>query len=441
MPLVIVVLGICLLLFLILVLKFNAFLSFIIVSLVVALSVGMSIEKAVVSIENGIGTTMGFIVLILGLGSMLGKLVSESGAAQRITSKLISAFGLKHIQLALMLTGFIVGVSLFYDVGFFIMIPLVFTVAASTGLPLLYVGLPMLAALSVTHGYLPPHPAPTAIAGMFHADIGKTMVYGIIVAIPAIVISGPVLSKALSRIKIEAKPLAEFVNQKILTEEEMPGFWISFFSSLMPVILISCSTIAGFFLSSDNEVRKILGYVGNPVIAMLLSVLFAIYTLGLARRRKIADIMNSLAHSVTSITMIMLLIAGAGALKQVLVDGGISQYIGGLLSQSSLSPLFLGWLIATILRFCVGSATVAGITSAGIVLPLVTGGTVVPELMVLAIGSGSLMFGHVNDGGFWLFKEYFNLSIKDTMKTWVVMETSIGITGLIGVMVLSLFVK
>jgi Gnt-I system high-affinity gluconate transporter len=174
---------------------------------------------------------------------------------------------------------------------------------------------------------------------------------------------------------------------------------------------------------------------------MLLSVLFAIYSLGLARERKMTDIMNSLAHSVTSITMIMLLIAGAGALKQVLVDGGVSTYIGGLLSESTLSPLFLGWLIATVLRFCVGSATVAGITTAGIVLPLVTGGAVKPELMVLAVGSGSLMFGHVNDGGFWLFKEYFNLSVKDTMKTWVVMETSIGISGLIGVLVLSLFVK
>jgi len=404
----------------------------------VAIAVGMPLDKAVKSIENGIGTTMGFLVLILGLGSMLGKLVSESGAAQRITAKLIKAFGIKHIQLALMLTGFIVGVSLFYDVGFFIMIPLVFTVAASTGLPLLYVGLPMLAALSVTHGYLPPHPAPTAITAMFNADLGKTMVYGIIVAIPAIVISGPILSKALSRIK--ATPLAEFVNQKVLTEDEMPGFWVSFFSSLMPVILISMSTIAGFFMAPDNSIRIILGYIGNPAIAMLLSVLFAIYSLGLARGRKITDIMNSLAHSVTSITMIMLLIAGAGALKQVLVDGGVSQYIGGLLSQSSLSPLFLGWLIATILRFCVGSATVAGITTAGIVLPLVTSGAVQPELMVLAIGSGSLMFGHVNDGGFWLFKEYFNLSIKDTMKTWVVMETSIGITGLIGVMILNQFV-
>jgi Gnt-I system high-affinity gluconate transporter len=398
----------------------------------------MTINDAVVSIEHGIGNTMGFLVLVLGFGSMLGKLVSESGAAQRITTKLINAFGLNHIQLALMLTGFIVGFSLFYDVGFFIMIPLVFTVAASTGLPLIYVGLPMLASLSVTHGYLPPHPAPTAIVTMFGADLGKTLFYGIIVAIPAIVISGPVLSRALSR--IEAKPLAEFLNQKVMAENELPGFWISFFSSLLPVILITISTIAGFLLPAENTLRVVLGYIGNPVIAMLLAVLFAIYTLGLARGRNMTDIMNSLAHSVTSITMIMLLIAGAGALKQVLVDSGVSTYIGEMLNNSTLSPLFLGWLIATILRFCVGSATVAGITTAGIVLPLVTGGSVKPELMVLAIGSGSLMFGHVNDGGFWLFKEYFNLSIKDTLKSWSVMETSIGIMGLIGVLILNIFV-
>lgn len=438
MSLIIVLLGICLLLFLILVIKFNSFLSFIIVSLAVALAEGMSIDKAVVSIENGIGNTMAFIVMILCFGAMLGKLVSESGAAQKITSRLVKAFGIKNIQLALMLTGFIVGISLFYDVGFFIMIPLVFTIAASTGLPLLYVGLPMLASLSVTHGYLPPHPAPTAIVAMFNADFGKTMVYGIIVAIPAIIVSGPLLSKALS--KIDAKPLKEFISQKPLKEEELPGFWTSFFSALLPVILISISTIAGFILKEDNIVRKILGYVGNPVIAMMLSVLFAVYTLGMARGRKIPEIMNSLTHSVISITTIMLLIAGAGALKQVLVDSGVSTYIGELLSKSTLSPLFLGWLIATVLRFCVGSATVAGITTAGIVLPMVSGTGVTPELMVLAIGSGSLMLGHVNDGGFWLFKEYFNLSVKDTLRTWTIMETSIGVTGLIGVMILSLFV-
>ncbi len=439
MPLLIFVLGICLLLVLILVFKFDSFISFVIVSLLVALAEGMSVGNAIGSIEKGLGNTMGFILMILSFGAMLGKLVSESGAAQRITTGLVKAFGKKNIQWALMLTGFIVGISLFYDVAFFVMMPLIFTVAATTRLPLLYVGLPMLAALSVTHGYLPPHPAPTAITAMFNADLGKTMIYGIIVAVPAIIISGPILSRTLS--KIEARPLQEFVSSKPINDSELPGFWISFFSALMPVILISFATIAGFILNEGNIIRKILESVGNPVIAMLISVLFAVYTLGLARGRKIRDIMSSLTHSVVSLTVIMLLIAGAGALKQVLVDSGVSKYIGELLSHSSLSPLFLAWLIATVMRFCVGSATVAGLTTAGIVLPLVTMPGVKPELMVLAIGSGSLMLGHVNDGGFWLFKEYFNLSIKDTLKSWTIMETSIGISGLIGVMALSLVVK
>jgi len=438
MPLLIFILGICLLLVLILVFKFDSFLSFVIVSLLVAVAEGMNILDAVVSVEKGIGSTMGNIVLILGFGAMLGKMVSESGAAQKITERLVEAFGRKHIQAALMLTGFIVGISLFYDVAFFVMIPLVFTVAATTRLPLLYVGLPMLAALSVTHGYLPPHPAPTAITAMFNADLGKTMVYGIIVAIPAIIISGPILSKTLSKIK--ASPFQEFVSSKPMESKELPGFWVSFFSALLPVILISFSTIAGFVLEKDSILRKVLGYIGNPVIAMLVSVLFAVYALGLARKRKLSDIMSSLTHSVVSLTVIMLLIAGAGALKQVLIDSGVSKYIGELLSKSDLSPLFLGWLIATVMRFCVGSATVAGITTAGIVLPLVTGSGVKPELMVLAIGSGSLMIGHVNDGGFWLFKEYFKLSMKDTFRSWTVMETSIGICGLAGVLILNLIV-
>jgi len=235
--------------------------------------------------------------------------------------------------------------------------------------------------------------------------------------------------------------MQEFINTKPLNDSELPGFWISFFSALMPVILISFATISGFILNEGNIFRRILEYIGNPVIAMLISVLFAVYSLGLARGRKIRDIMSSLTHSVVSLTVIMLLIAGAGALKQVLVDSGVSKYIGELLSHSSLSPLFLAWLIATVMRFCVGSATVAGLTTAGIVLPLVTMPGVKPELMVLAIGSGSIMLGHVNDGGFWLFKEYFNLSIKDTLKSWTIMETSIGVSGLIGVMILSLFIK
>jgi len=438
MPLLIVVLGIVLLLVLILVFKLNSFLAFVIVSLGVALAEGMGLNGAVASIEKGIGDTLGILVLILGLGAMLGKLVADSGAAQRITSSLVQAFGIGRVQWALMLTAFIVGIPLFYDVGFVIMMPIVFAVVASTGVPLLYVGLPTLAALSVTHGYLPPHPAPTAIATMFHADIGKTLVYGIIIAIPAIIVAGPILSRGLK--KVNARPLDEFVRAAPTTGGSLPGFATSVVSALLPVMLIGASTVAAYLVPESNDVRRILGYAGNPVIAMLISLLLAVYTLGIARGRKMAEIMTSLAHSISSLTMVMLIIAGAGGLKQVLVDGGVSKYIGELMSQSPLSPLFLGWLIATILRVCVGSATVAGITTAGIVLPLVSNSGVNRELMVLAIGSGSLMLAHVNDGGFWLVKEYFNLSIKDTIKTWTVMETAVGVAGLVGVMILSYIV-
>ena len=435
MPLLIVVLGIVLLLVLILVLKLNSFLAFIIVSLAVAVAEGMPLDKAVVSVEQGIGSTLGILVVILGLGAMLGKLVADSGAAYRITTSLTRLFGISRVQWALMLTAFIVGVPLFYDVGFVIMMPIVFAVATSTGVPLLYVGLPTLAALSVTHGYLPPHPAPTAIAVMFHADIGKTLVYGTIIAIPAIIIAGPVLSRGLK--KVRATPMAEFTGVKMAEVSQMPGLFTSIVSALLPVMLIGFATIAQNLLPVESQVRRVSSWVGNPAVAMVISLLLAIYTLGVARGRTMADIMDSLTHSISSLTMVMLIIAGAGGLKQVLVDSGVSKYIGDLLSASPFSPLFLGWLIATILRICVGSATVAGITTAGIVLPLVERSGVSPELMVLAIGSGSLMTAHVNDGGFWLVKEYFNLSIKDTIKTWTVMETSVGVTGLVGVFVLN----
>jgi Gnt-I system high-affinity gluconate transporter len=438
MPLLIVVMGIVLLLVLILVFKLHSFLAFVIVSMAVALAEGMGLNGAIASIEKGIGDTLGILVLILGLGAMLGKLVADSGAAQRITSSLVQAFGIGRVQWALMLTAFIVGIPLFYDVGFVIMMPIVFAVVASTGVPLLYIGLPTLAALSVTHGYLPPHPAPTAIATMFHADIGKTLIYGIIIAIPAIIVAGPILSRGLKKVK--ARPMEEFTGGAPVAGEDLPGFATSVVSALLPVVLIGVSTVAAYVLPESSDVRRFLGYAGNPVIAMLVSLLLAVYTLGIARGRTMVDIMASLAHSISSLTMVMLIIAGAGGLKQVLVDSGVSKYIGELMSQSPLSPLFLGWLIATILRVCVGSATVSGITTAGIVLPLVSNSGVNRELMVLAIGSGSLMLAHVNDGGFWLVKEYFNLSIKDTIKTWTVMETAVGVAGLVGVMVLSYFV-
>jgi Gnt-I system high-affinity gluconate transporter len=406
--------------------------------LLVGIFQGMPLETIVPSIQKGIGSTLGFLVLILGLGAMLGKLVADSGAAQRITSKLVDSFGVKYIQWAVVIAGFIVGIPMFYTVGFVILIPLVFTVAAATNLPLIYVGLPMLASLSVTHGFLPPHPAPTAIAGMFNASIGKTLMYGTIVAIPAIIIAGPLFSRTIKNIK--ATPLPEFYNPVLLKDEEMPKMGISVITALLPVILIGLSTLLDYVLPLNFPFRSLLVFIGNPAMAMLISVLVAIYTLGLARGKKMTEVMSSVSSSIASITMVLLIIAGAGALKQILVDSGVSEYIGELLKDSSISPLLLAWLIATIIRVCIGSATVAGLTAAGIVLPLVSGTSVKPELMVLAIGSGSLMLSHVNDGGFWLFKEYFNLSVKETLSTWTVMETMVGVIGIIGVLILNLFV-
>jgi Gnt-I system high-affinity gluconate transporter len=438
MPLIIISLGILFLFLLIIVFRLNAFIAFILVSIAIGIGQGMELDAIVGSIEKGIGNTLGFLLMILGLGAMLGKLVAESGAAQKITNGLISIFGIKNTRTAVMLTGFIVGITMFYSVGFVILVPLVFTVATATGLSLISIALPMLAALSVTHGFLPPHPAPSALSVMFEADLGKTLIYGVIVAIPAILISGPLLTRFIP--KVEAKPLKEFMASKVFEEEELPSLSNSLITALLPVILIGFSTIVTSFIAVDHFLYSTIKFIGNPVIALLLTVLIGIYTLGIARGNSMEGIMKIFGTAVSGITMVLLIISGAGALKQILIDSGVSNYIGSLLELTSMSPLIIAWLIATLIRFSVGSATVAGLTTAGIVLPLVQSSGVSPELMVLAIGSGSLMLSHVNDSGFWLFKEYFNLSIKETLSTWTVMETSIGISGLLGVLILENFI-
>jgi Gnt-I system high-affinity gluconate transporter len=438
MPLLIVSLGILFLFFLIVICRLNAFIAFIIVAIGIGIGQGMPLGALVSSVEKGIGNTLGFLVMILGLGAMLGKLVAESGAAQQITNGLIRIFGVKNTKAAVMLTGFIVGVTMFYSVGFVVLVPLVFTVASATGLSLIGVGLPMLAALSVTHGFLPPHPAPSALSVMFDADIGKTLLYGITLAIPAILISGPLLTRFLP--KVEAKPLKEFMASKTFDVSELPSLTNSLLTALLPVLLIGFATIISSFLNVNSTLYDLVNFIGNPVIALLLTLLIGTYTLGVARGKSMDDIMKIYATAASGITMVLLIISGAGALKQILIDSGVSQYIGGLLQITSLSPLLIGWIIATLIRFSVGSATVAGLTTAGIVLPLVQTTDVSPELMVLAIGSGSLMLSHVNDSGFWLFKEYFNLSVKETLSTWTVMETSIGISGLLGVLFLNQFI-
>ena len=438
MPIIVVSLGILLLFLLIVLFRVNAFISFIIVTIGIGIGQGMKLDVIVNSIEKGIGNTLGFLVLILGLGAMLGKLVAESGAAQQITNGLIKFFGVKNTKVAVMFTGFIVGITMFYSVGFVILVPLVFTIAASTGLSLIGIGLPMLAALSVTHGFLPPHPAPSALSVMFKADIGTTLIYGVVLAIPSILISGPFLTRFLP--KVNAKPLKEFMATKKIDRSKLPSLNKSLLVALLPVILIGFTTLISSIFQNNDTLFEWINFIGNPVIALLITLIIGTYTLGISRGISMEEIMEIFATAVSGITMVLLIISGAGALKQILIDSGVSDYIGSLLEISNMSPLFIGWLIATLIRFSVGSATVAGLTTAGIVLPLLESTGVSPELMVLAIGSGSLMLSHVNDSGFWLFKEYFNLSVKETLCTWTIMETSIGITGLFGVLILNQFI-
>ena len=438
MPLLIVAFGVFLLLILIIVFKLNAFLSLIISSLAVGIAEGMPLIDVVNSIQKGIGSTLGFLSLILGLGAMLGKLLADSGGAQKIAEGLIKAFGKKNIQWAVMLTGFIVGIPMFYSVGFVVLVPLVFTVANATRLPLLYIGLPMLASLSVAHGFLPPHPGPSAIALLYNADIGLTLIYGLVISIPAILVGGLLFSKTLKRIK--PNPPEKMFNSKVFSEEQLPSFGISIFTGLLPVFLIAFATIMEIVLPSGSLLLNLFSFIGDPVIALLLSVLLAIYTLGLRRKMEMKAIMKVFEESIASIAMILLVIGGAGAFKEVLVDSGVSEYISELLKDMTISPLVLVWGIAGIIRVSVGSATVAGLTTAGIALPIIATTNVSPELMVLATGAGSLMLSHVNDPGFWMFKEYFGLSIRDTIRSWSSMETIVSVVGLLGVLVLNQFI-
>jgi Gnt-I system high-affinity gluconate transporter len=252
------------------------------------------------------------------------------------------------------------------------------------------------------------------------------------------VLAGPLFARTLRN--IPASPLKEFVNPTVLTDEEMPGMTLSVISAVLPVLLIMVATGVNLLPMKDTTAGHIIAFIGNPPVALLISVLFAAVMLGLRRGKTMKELSEMISRSVTGITMVLLVISGAGMLKQVLTDSGVSEYIAGLLNGSGMSPLFLGWLIAAIIRVCVGSATVAGLTAAGIILPLLSGGNVSPELMVLSIGAGSLMLSHVNDVGFWMYKEYFTLSLKDTFRTWTVMETIVGVSGLLGVLLLNLFI-
>lgn len=438
MPIFLTLLGILALVILIAFVHLDTFISFILVSIGIGLASGMAVPAVGKSIQTGIGGTLGDLVLIIGFGAMLGRLVAESGAARRITNVLIGWFGIKNIHWGVSLAGFVIGIPLFYNAGFIIVVPLIFSIATSARLPILTVAIPMLSALSVAHGYLPPHPSPAAIAGQLDANIGKTLIYGIIVAIPAIVIAGPLFGQTLRR--YTPKPDPKLINLRDIPDSELPGTGVSFFVALLPVVLLTVfGPLKGVF-PADTFLGNAIALLSEAYIGMLISVLVAAYALGIQRGLTMKQTMKHLEEAIKAAAPILLVIAGAGALKQIFNDSGTSKYIGALLIGVPLSPLVLGWGMAAIIRVCVGSATVAGLTTVGLILPLLQTQPVKPELMVLAIGSGSLMFSHINDGGFWLFKEYFNLTINETLRTWTVMETLVSIIGLLGVLGLSLVV-
>jgi Gnt-I system high-affinity gluconate transporter len=416
--------------------KVNPFLAFLIVSIPAGLLLGMPLITIGKSVNKGIGDTLGSILIVIVLGAMLGKLVAESGAAQRITAYLRKLFGDKNMVWAMTITGFVVGIPLFYNVGFVLLVPIIFSVAYSFKMPLVYIGVPMLASLSVMHGFLPPHPSPMVLLEQFHANMGMTFFYGIIISIPTIIVAGPLFAKTLKNIKSN--------NSKVFTlheipDEKLPGTANSFISSLLPVILIAATTIAVRTAAEGSRLKDIATFFGDPNLVMLLTIIIATYTLGMRMGKRLTDVMNLYGEAVKDVAMILLIIGSAGILKQILIDSGASNEIAAALEGWKMPPLLLAWLVAAILRVCLGSATVAGLTAVGIVYPLTVHLNVNPNLLVLSVGAGSLFCSHVNDTGFWLFKEYFGLSVKDTFRSWSIMETIVSIMGLIGVLTINAF--
>jgi Gnt-I system high-affinity gluconate transporter len=415
--------------------KVSPFISLLIVAILAGFFLGMKPMEIIKSIETGVGSTLSGLALILCLGAVLGKILESSGAAKKISATLISAFGIRYIQWSLLLTGFMVGLPLYYNAGFIILIPLVFSVAKETRLPLLYLVLPMAASLSTVHCFLPPHPSPVILVNAFNADMGKTLIYGIIIAIPAIIIAGPVLGRLLKNVKIDIVGL--FASKEDIPYDKLPPALPSFLIALLPVFLITLSVISGSFLPKDTLVNKILVFFGDANIALLIAVLVALWYFGIRSGRKMEAVMKWLNEGISGISVILLIITAGGVFKQVLTDSGTAEYISSMSSEWQMPVLVFAWLVTALLRVTLGSATVAGITASGIVAPLLATTDVSPELLVLAVGSGSVFMSHVNDTAFWMFKEFFNLSIKQTFFSWTLMETTISFMGLIGVLILN----
>ncbi|MGW7069178.1 gluconate:H+ symporter [Streptomyces sp. NPDC054855] len=434
MPLVVVGVSVLILLFLMTRLKLNGFAALLLVAVGVALVQGIPVATIPDVLSEGIGGQIGDTMLVIGLGAMVGRVMGDSGAAQRIANKMLDAFGPRWVQVAMVVTSMLIGVTMFYEVAFIIIVPIAFTLVRVTGAKLLWIGLPMSITLSTMHSFLPPHPGPTAVAATFNASVGLTLVYGLFIAIPAgalIALTWPRLPFVRAMNPTIPKGL---VSEHEFTDEEMPGMGWSLAVALFPVVLIAGASVTEMATSAESPFLHFVAFIGSAPIALLLTLLLAIWAFGPRIGRSLSDVSDSCASAAKAMAMILLVIGAGGAFKNVLVEGGISDHIKDTTDGWSISPLILAWLIAVILRIALGSATVAVVTASGVVLPLLAGGGVHPEMLVLAVSCGSIAFSHVNDPGFWLFKEYFNLSVIEAIKVRTTYTTVLAILGLGGVL-------
>ncbi|TCS76768.1 gluconate:H+ symporter [Pectinatus cerevisiiphilus] len=448
MPLIITACAVVLLIILISKFRMNTFISLLIISIFAAICFGIPLNNIAQLLEAGIGGTLGHIALIFGLGAMLGRLVADAGGAQQISMVLIDKFGTTKIQLAVLIASFIIGIAMFFEVGLVLLLPIIFSIAKEMKIAPLYLGIPMTASLLSAHCFLPPHPGPTVIAGEYGANIGTVLLYGIIVAIPTVIIAGLLFPKIVKRIIPNAFErngnISTLGTTTVFKNEELPSFSISLFTAMLPVILMmggTISTIVADFINFKGiYILNLIEFIGKPSIAMIISILVAMYTMGIKRNISVKHIMTSCSTAVAAIAMMLLIIGGGGAFKQVLIDGGVGQYISVLFEGSSVSPIILAWCVAAILRISLGSATVAAISTSGLIIPLLSTYDANLALVTLATGAGSTIASHVNDAAFWMVKEYFGLTMKETFFTWTLMSTIQAICGLLFILLLEIFV-
>jgi GntP family gluconate:H+ symporter len=421
-------------------LKLHPFIALVGVSIVMGAVAGMPLGDVVKAFQDGVGGALGFIAVVVGLGTMLGKIMAESGGAARIATTLIALFGERRVHWAIMFVAFIVGIPVFFQVGFVLLVPLVFTIARRTGTSLVKVGLPLVAGLSVVHGMVPPHPAAMLATVAYRADVGLTILYALIVGLPTAALAGPIYAAWIApRILLPPdNPLAAQLEGGA-TDQPMPSFAVALGTVMAPVLLMLVGSAGAVILGADSPLRPVVDFIGNPIVALLIALLLSFWSLGRARGLTREQILR-FTNDCLAPTATILLVIGAGAgFNQVLLRSGVGTAIARLAIGSHASPLLLAWSIAALIRIATGSATVAMTTAAGIVAPIAAAlpGTHA-ELLVLATGAGSLVLSHVNDSGFWLIKEFFNMTVPQTLRTWTVTETIIGVAGLGFTMLLAL---